>query len=56
MVMVVCLAALSNRDDAKDAFQATFVILIRKAGSLWVNDSLGGWLHGVATRVARQVR
>jgi len=52
MVMRVCRNILRDHHDAQDAFQATFLILARKAGSLWVGDSLGPWLHGVACRVA----
>ncbi len=54
MVMAVCRGALDDTNDVEDAFQATFLILIRKAGSIWVDDSLGGWLHRVASRVALQ--
>ncbi len=54
MVMAVCRGALADPNDVEDAFQATFLILIRKAGSIWVDDSLGGWLHRVASRVALQ--
>ena len=35
----------------QDAFQAVFLVLVQKARSLWVQDSLGPWLHGVALRV-----
>lgn len=52
MVLRVCGNILRNHQDAQDAFQATFLILARKAGTLWVQDSLGPWLHGVACRVA----
>ena len=51
-VLAVCRDVLRDPHDAEDAFQATFVILFRKAGSLWVKDSLAAWLHRVARRVA----
>ena len=51
-VRAVCLHVLRDPHDAEDAFQATFLILARKAGSLWVGDTLAGWLHRVARRVA----
>ena len=54
MVMAVCRGVFADPNDVEDAFQATFLILIRKAGSIWVDDSLGGWLHRVASRVALQ--
>ncbi len=56
MVLRVCRGVLHNHHDAQDAFQATFLILARKAGSLQVANSLGPWLHGVAYRVARTSR
>ena len=40
----------------QDAFQATFLVLVRRAGSLWTRDSLGPWLHQVAYRVAQCAR
>jgi RNA polymerase sigma factor (sigma-70 family) len=52
MVLRVCRSILRNPQDSEDAFQATFLILARKAGSLWVRDSVGPWLHEVACRVA----
>ena len=51
-VYAVCRDVLRDQHDAEDAFQATFLILARKAGSLWVGDSLAAWLHRVAHRVA----
>jgi RNA polymerase sigma factor (sigma-70 family) len=56
MVMAVCLGVLDDTNDADDAFQATFLLLARKAGSIWVSDSLGGWLHRVACRIALHVK
>jgi RNA polymerase sigma factor (sigma-70 family) len=52
MVLGVCRRALRNPDDVADAFQATFLILVRKAASVRVDDSLGRWLYGVSRRVA----
>jgi len=56
MVLGVCRGILRDRDDADDAFQAAFLLLARKARSLWIEDSLGGWLHRVASRIALQMR
>ena len=52
MVLGVCRRALSNPDDVADAFQATFLILVRKADTVRVEDSLGRWLYGVSRRVS----
>ena len=54
MVMGVCRGLLRDPHDAEDAFQATFLILVRKAGTIQVADALGGWLHRVAHRVSVQ--
>ena len=56
MVMRVCLALLTDPHDAQDAFQATFLILVKKARSLWVKDSLSPWLYQVAFRTASCAR
>ena len=56
MVLRVCRGVLSGPDDAQDAFQATFLVLIQRRRSLWVRDSLGPWLHQVAHRTASCLR
>ena len=56
MVWRVCLAIVRDEHEAEDAFQATFLVLVRKARSLWVRDSLGPWLHQVACRTASCLR
>jgi RNA polymerase sigma factor (sigma-70 family) len=56
MVQRVCRARLDNRHDIDDAFQATFLVLVKHARSLWVRDSLGPWLHQVALRTASCAR
>jgi RNA polymerase sigma factor (sigma-70 family) len=52
MVLAVCRAILRDPSDAEDAFQATFLVLARKAGSAWTDGQIGGWLHKVAYRIA----
>jgi polysaccharide biosynthesis/export protein len=53
MVVHVCRQAL---DDSHDAFQAAFLVFLRRAGSIRRRDSLASWLFGVAMRVARRAR
>ncbi len=52
MVLGVCRRQLGNSHDADDAFQATFLVLVRNAGRLRDSDRLGPWLYGVASRVS----
>jgi zinc protease len=52
MVLSVCRHVLADEHDVEDAFQATFLILVKKAGSIRDRDVLGTWLYGVARRVA----
>ncbi len=54
MVLATCRAILRHEHDVEDAFQATFFVLARKAGAVRVGETLGGWLHRVAYRVAVQ--
>jgi RNA polymerase sigma factor (sigma-70 family) len=56
MVRGVCRRVLRHHQDAEDAFQATFLILVRKAGSISRRESLAGWLYRVAYRVALRAR
>jgi RNA polymerase sigma factor (sigma-70 family) len=56
MVLGVCRRWLADPHDADDAFQATFLILVRKAESLRNRDVLASWLYGIANRVARRAR
>ncbi len=55
MVLGVCRGVLADPNDADDAFQAAFLLLARKARSIWVEGSIGGWLHRVAWRIALQM-
>jgi len=52
MVLGVCRRAIRDPNDVDDAFQATFMILVKKAGAIRDRDVLANWLYGVARRVA----
>ncbi len=56
MVLRVCRQVLGDWHTAEDAFQATFLILARRAGSIRRPELLGHWLYGVALRTARTAR
>jgi RNA polymerase sigma factor (sigma-70 family) len=56
MVLGVCWRVLRNRQDAEDAFQATFLVLVRKASQLRSPGLVGNWLYGVAYRTALHAR
>jgi RNA polymerase sigma factor (sigma-70 family) len=56
MVLRTCQQVLGDEHAAQDAAQATFLVLARRARSVAEVDSVGGWLHGVAVRVAAKAR
>jgi RNA polymerase sigma-70 factor (ECF subfamily) len=56
MVHGVCLRVLGNADDADDAFQATFLVLVRKAAWVRPRERVGRFLYGVACRTALEAR
>jgi len=56
LVLALCRRMLRREQDVEDAFQATFLTLLRKAGSIARRQSLGAWLHTVAFRIGLQAR
>jgi RNA polymerase sigma factor (sigma-70 family) len=56
MVLRVCRSVLRSDQDAQDAFQATFLILVRRAASVRNRASIGSWLYGVAMRISVRAR
>ena len=56
MVLGVCRRLLRDEHDVEDAFQATFLVLVRRAAAIRDGERVGAWLHGVAHRVAVRAR
>ena len=56
MVWGVCRRLLNNNEDAEDAFQAVFLIFLRKADSIMSRDAVGSWLYSVAYQTALNAR
>src|SRR5437868_390923 len=56
MVLGVCRRVLKQTQDAEDAFQATFLLLAQKSGSLGKEESVANWLYGVARHLAAKAK
>src|SRR5438105_527853 len=56
MVWGACCRLLRNHHDAEDAFQATFLVLVRKASSIMPREKFANWLYGVAHQTALKAR
>src|SRR4051794_7222410 len=56
LVLGVCRRVLQNHHEAEDAFQATFLVLARKARHICKRDALGGWLYKVARHYGLETR
>jgi RNA polymerase sigma factor (sigma-70 family) len=56
LVLAACRRLLAREQDAEDVLQATFLVLVRKAGSIRKHESVGSWLYGTAYRLARKAR
>src|SRR5215831_11393851 len=56
LVYAVCRRVLADRPEADDAFQASFLVLARKAGAVRRPEALSNWLYGVALRCARRAK